>query len=76
MKMTVENATVDFWRLARRAASPGVAAAALFRSAEDNTCYEAVGRTAMAPSFVCPPIPRVWHHGKASQRQQADRHEV
>lgn len=29
VNMTVEKATVDFWRLARRAAGPGVAAAAL-----------------------------------------------
>ena len=46
----MENATVDPWRWARRAESPGVTATDLYRGQEVSTAGETAGKTAVVPS--------------------------
>ena len=48
------DATVDLWRLARRAKSPGVATTALYRGQEDSTTGKTAGKNTMASS--CPQV--------------------
>lgn len=54
-EVTMENATLDPWRLPRRARSPGEAATALYRGQENSTMGETISQTVVAPS--CPQVP-------------------
>lgn len=56
-KVTMENATVDTWRLVRRAKTPDVVTAALHRGQEGSTAGKTEDKIAITPS--CPQVPIV-----------------
>ena len=71
--MTTEKSAVNSRKSARRAKSPGAAAAALYRGQEGSTAGKTGGRLPRLPLVHrCPPSPGVQHQGEGGQGQQAD----
>lgn len=69
LEVTMENAMVGPWRLARKAKSPGVAAPVLYRDQEDSTTGETVAKAAVAPSH--PPVSTIWASSTMGGQREA-----